>query len=244
MRHSNSHPNPGRDTPFRHRNRQGTDRTNKHPSQKGKRQGQFSHVQSHKKDFHKKYRDHVGQPGRSKSLNQPVNRPTRSGLIQRKAAADLLNQIRFLLGCVIETVQYVEYNLSLALRYAKMKKDLQSAIQRKGNVSVKDAKAITKNAADYQDDISEITLGALLATIDNANIMPKKDLDEMEDILKTRNLLVHQFFKKNDFESQKENLAFLTGQINYLNKFLNRINNFNDMLYKKIADAKASLIAK
>lgn len=147
-----------------------------------------------------------------------------------------MDNIRYLLGRIIEVVQYIEYNLSVALAYDATIKGLEQEKAKKGFVDGKAKLAIATRANELRASASTMTFGALIATVSQANIMEKKDLDELEDILKTRNQLVHQFFKMNDFETKKDNAGFLEEQVNYLKKFLNRINNFNAFLFKKATD--------
>lgn len=155
--------------------------------------------------------------------------------------SQIMDRIRYLLGKIIESVQYVEFNLSIAYQYNLIINSLNKLLLEKSKITQEEFTSITQKASQLKDKLNNITFGQLIVTISSANIFSDKDLNELTDILSTRNKLVHQYFKVNDFEEQSSNPSFLEGQINYLSKFNNRINNFNDMLFKTIEDTKNKL---
>lgn len=155
--------------------------------------------------------------------------------------SQMMDRIRYLLGKIIESVQYVEFNLSIAYQYNLIINSLNKLLLEKSKITQEEFTSITQKASQLKDKLNNITFGQLIVTISSANIFSDKDLNELTDILSTRNKLVHQYFKVNDFEEQSSNPSFLEGQINYLSKFNNRINNFNDMLFKTIEDTKNKL---
>ncbi len=116
-------------------------------------------------------------------------------------AEDRMNNIRYLLGRVVELVQYIEYNLCIALNYAYTMKALKNDYDKKTAVTAQEKARIAAKARELQIAASTMTFGTLIATVSEANISEKEDLDELEAIPQTRNQLVHQFFTKNDFET-------------------------------------------
>lgn len=144
-------------------------------------------------------------------------------------------RIRYLLGKIFETVQYLEYNLSLMLRYTMTLKVAQTIS--KSGAKAKPIQTIFKEVDQKLKDskVDFQTFGNLISTLSERNVLEKADLDQLEEILQTRNLLAHQYFKKNRFEEQKENKAFLEGQSNYLQHFQNRVMNFLERICSLLA---------
>lgn len=142
---------------------------------------------------------------------------------------DGMMKIRYLLGKTFETIQYLEYNLSLLMNHTLILREMKN---RNGKV---DEQAFKKIVASVEkrikdDKVDLQTFGNLISTLNEEKILGKKDLDELEDLLKTRNFLTHQYFKKNRFEEQQGNREFLLGQANYLYHILNRVRNYNDRI--------------
>lgn len=138
-------------------------------------------------------------------------------------------KIRYLLGKIFETIQYLEYNLALTMNHTLILREMR---KHKRPIDHKTLKSIASSVDKKlkEDRVDLQTFGNLISTLSDENILDKKDLDELEDLLKTRNFLTHQYFKKNKFEQQQGNLEFLNGQANYLLHILNRVNNYNDKI--------------
>lgn len=138
-------------------------------------------------------------------------------------------KVRYFLGKIFETIQYLEYNLALTMNHTLILREMK---KHKRPIDSKTLKSIVASVdKKLKDDRVDLqTFGNLISTLSDENILEKKDLDELEDLLKTRNFLTHQYFKKNKFEEQQDNLEFLNGQANYLVHILNRVNNYNDKI--------------
>ena len=82
------------------------------------------------------------------------------------------------------------------------------------------------------DPHDEKTLGQIVGLVEKAKILSARNLTELKKILETRNDLVHHFFKRLNFEEQSKNQKFLLDQLRFLEKFSNRVNNFNNHIVK------------
>ena len=82
-----------------------------------------------------------------------------------------------------------------------------------------------------EDTLEDITLGQIIVEVEEAHIsqLAVRD-DELREILKKRNDLVHKYFKRKDFETNHLNEQFLEGELEYLKNFLAQVTRFNDWL--------------
>ena len=159
-------------------------------------------------------------------LNKPEKKLTEDDLTG-------MMKIRYLLGKIFETVQYLEYNLSLLLRYSMIYREMKKNSTSLNEIKIKSISSrVDKQLKDAKVDFQ--TFGNLISTLSENNVLEKKDLDELEDLLQTRNTLAHQYFKKNKFEEQENNKAFLDGQSNYLLHIQNRVKNLNDRICSQL----------
>lgn len=154
----------------------------------------------------------------------------------KESADTLMTRVRTRLGEDIETVQYIEFNLGLLLMYNEVEKRILDLKAKNIPITNRRLAAINKSAKEIQDSVSTLTFGSLISTVSEADIISPRDLDELKSILTTRNYLVHQFFKKESFEEQRNNSIFLEQKSNYLSKFHNRCTNFNDMMTKRMSE--------
>ena len=148
----------------------------------------------------------------------------------------LINNLRMKLGEIIETTQYLEFNLALLLMYHSIETDFKALAKANEPLTGPAIDAAFTKGKKVRDSVASYTLGFLINELNQADIVSKSDLDELKDILDTRNYLVHQFYKKEMIEAQVKNLTFLTQKFNYLKKFCNRVTNFNEMLTKRMND--------
>lgn len=79
---------------------------------------------------------------------------------------------------------------------------------------------------------AEMTLGQIVDMIRKSEILPDDKVNSLEKILGKRNHLIHQYFKRLDFEKHSDNLSFLDNQKKYLNNFLSQAQSFNSWLCK------------
>lgn len=186
----------------------------------------------------------------SSKTNRNIRSVSKAKMIKKRNAISakkrecnkLIDDIRYELGKVIESVQYIEYNLGNVYQLNIVVNSINKYISEGKKITPEIMKEITSKASQLKDRLNNSTFGQLVVTIASANIFDEKELNELEDILSTRNKLVHQFFKVNNFEEQSNNPTFLNDQKNYLIKFDNRINNFNDMLYKMVVDTNEKVL--
>ena len=160
--------------------------------------------------------------------------PTQPAPKPQSDSRTLISSIRENLGAVIEVVQNLEYNLSLMLMYDYVLKQIRRQIQEHGQIANEDRIRINAKAKEIQESISTLTLGALISAIADTRIFEKSDLDELKDILTTRNTMVHQLFKTTSYEDNIENKDLLQNTNNRLIRFHNRVLGFNSMVSKLI----------
>ena len=81
-----------------------------------------------------------------------------------------------------------------------------------------------------RDTFEAMTLGQIIDLVRRKNIIDNSDVDELKEILRKRNDLVHGYFKRQDFEKHSNNQGFLENQLKYLQNFSRQVDNFNDWL--------------
>lgn len=193
--------------------------------------------EANKSQIRGKKKNHKGNSFKRRQIKKGVvhQKESTKPLSHKKVTAisedDLtgMMRIRYLLGKIFETVQYLEYNLSLSLRYSLIIKSVRNISK---PITTQSMQVIMNNVEQTLKNkkIDLHTFGNLISTLSENHVLEKSDLDELEEILQTRNILAHQYFKRNRFEEQEKNKAFLDGQANYLSHFQNRVMNFNDRI--------------
>lgn len=193
--------------------------------------------EANKSQIRSKKKSHKGNSFKRRQIKKGVvhQKESTKPLSHKKAASisedDLtgMMRIRYLLGKIFETVQYLEYNLSLSLRYSLIIKSVRNISK---PITTQSMQVIMNNVEQTLKNkkIDLQTFGNLISTLSENHVLEKSDLDELEEILQTRNILAHQYFKRNRFEEQEKNKVFLDGQANYLSHFQNRVMNFNDRI--------------
>lgn len=193
--------------------------------------------EANKSQIRSKKKSHKGNSFKRRQIKKGVvhQKESTKPLSHKKAASisedDLtgMMRIRYLLGKIFETVQYLEYNLSLSLRYSLIIKSVRNISK---PITTQSMQVIMNNVEQTLKNkkIDLQTFGNLISTLSENHVLEKCDLDELEEILQTRNILAHQYFKRNRFEEQEKNKVFLDGQANYLSHFQNRVMNFNDRI--------------
>lgn len=81
-----------------------------------------------------------------------------------------------------------------------------------------------------KDTFAEMTLGQIIELVKQRELLPDNKLNQLKRILKRRNDLTHQYFKRLDFEKHTNNLSFLEHQEKYLQNTLSTIQQFNTWL--------------
>jgi len=134
------------------------------------------------------------------------------------------------IGNLLKTVQYIEYNLVEAVRLRRV----LSLFDKVNYVPNEIFDKAEEEAESISDKLSNSTLGVVLSNVKKYKVISEDRLEELSDILKKRNDLVHHYFKRKDFEKNSENHTFLKNESNYLKNFMNNANEFNDFLCKLI----------
>jgi hypothetical protein len=82
--------------------------------------------------------------------------------------------------------------------------------------------------------LENLTLGQIKGKVEKAEILPKTKITELEKLLKDRNNVVHQYFKRKPFDNKKHhnNTPFLENEYRFLDKIIVRAEKFNDYLCK------------
>lgn len=81
-----------------------------------------------------------------------------------------------------------------------------------------------------KDTFAEMTLGQIIELVRQRELLPENKLNQLHSILKRRNDITHQYFKRLDFEKHNQNLSFLDHQEKYLKNTLSMIQDFNTWL--------------
>ena len=81
-----------------------------------------------------------------------------------------------------------------------------------------------------KNTFAEMTLGQIIELVKQRELLPDNKLNQLHTILKRRNDITHQYFKRLDFEKHNQNLSFLDHQEKYLKNTLSMIQEFNTRL--------------
>lgn len=82
------------------------------------------------------------------------------------------------------------------------------------------------------DGFASITLGQIKTSVIENNFLDEDEAVELIQILEKRNDLIHQYFKRLDFEKHSYNLPFLYSQLGYVKNLKDKVQEFNEMLLK------------
>lgn len=141
-----------------------------------------------------------------------------------------MRDIYFKVGELIKIVQYIEYNLAELMEYLKLLKLLHRNI----NVSTEKLLEAKQEAKKFREKLIRRTLGNISKYIEEYNVIPEEQLDELKYILNKRNDLIHQYFKRKDFEKHSENYGFLITEKNYLDNFYRKSKKLNDFIFNLV----------
>jgi len=133
-----------------------------------------------------------------------------------------MDEIYNLVGKIIENAQYLEYNLIIMIKYDKILKIFknQKVIQKDEYLKK------VEEATEFANSIKRKTLGEIIYIINEMNTLSNDELKDLEKVLKTRNYLVHQYFKDLDLEQGLSNDKLLK-EVRYLNNILTRMHQLN-----------------
>lgn len=94
--------------------------------------------------------------------------------------------------------------------------------------------SVEEDAAELREKLLNMTLGQVKKYVEKANILNTSEISTLSVILEKRNDLIHQYFKRMDFEEHADNWGFLEHQRNYLKKLKNKTQHLNDRLCQLI----------
>ena len=83
------------------------------------------------------------------------------------------------------------------------------------------------------EGFAEFTLGQIKTQVLDEELLDEDLATELIVILEKRNDLVHQYFKRLDFEKHFDNTLFLKNQYRYLVKLKDNVQSFNTSLVEK-----------
>ena len=146
-----------------------------------------------------------------------------------------MDNVYLKIGEIIKIVQYIEYNLAELIEY----KQILNLFESKSTVSNEVFERTEKKAKKLREKLSTSTLGNVIGFVKKYNIFSLNELKNLEDILGKRNDLVHQYFKRKDFEKQSDNVRFIQIEANYLKNFLRKADSFNDNLCELLEEYEA-----
>lgn len=131
-----------------------------------------------------------------------------------------MEQIYNLVGQIIENAQYLEYNLIMMIKYDK----ILSIFKNNQSVNLHDYEKVITQATSDVEELKHKTLGEIIYTINAMNTLSEEELTDLEKVLKTRNYLVHRYFKEKDFD---DNPDLIIRERGYLTNTLNRMQTLN-----------------
>ncbi len=134
-----------------------------------------------------------------------------------------MNRIYQLVGQIIENAQYLEFNLLLMLKYDIVLK----AFDKEQAITIERYHQLVIDAENKSMGLKHKTMGEIIHNIREMNRLSDDEVNKLEKVLKTRNYLVHQYFKKHDFEHLYQNEEFLNKEIAYLKDTLSTMSHLN-----------------
>lgn len=134
-----------------------------------------------------------------------------------------MNRIYQLVGQIIENAQYLEFNLLLMLKYDIILK----AFDKSQAITIEKYHQLVIDAENKSMELKHKTMGEIIHNIREMNRLSEDEVNKLEKVLKTRNYLVHQYFKKHDFEHFYQDEEFLNKEINYLKDTLSIMSHLN-----------------
>lgn len=134
-----------------------------------------------------------------------------------------MNRIYQLVGQIIENAQYLEFNLLLMLKYDIILK----AFDKSRAITIEKYHQLVIDAENKSMELKHKTMGEIIHNIREMNRLSEDEVNKLEKVLKARNYLVHQYFKKHDFEHFYQDEEFLNKEINYLKDTLSTMSHLN-----------------
>lgn len=135
-----------------------------------------------------------------------------------------------LIGQIIESSQYIEWNLALMLRCDTILKEFEQT----NSIPLSRFENVVKEAENMAYELGHMTLGEIIRLVKQTKQLSNSDILNLEKVLKTRNYIVHQYFKKHNIVEEKDSPYIIEKEINYLTNVLLNMNELNDLLVKVV----------
>lgn len=148
-----------------------------------------------------------------------------------------MEKIYQLIGQIIENSQYIEWNLALILRCNTILKEFE----RTNSIPLSRFENVLQEADELADELSRMTLGEIIHRVKEIERLRGEDIEQLERVLRTRNYLVHQYFKKHNIEEEKQYANFINNEVKYLETILQKMYEVNSVLVEIINFEQAQL---
>ncbi|MCI6716441.1 MAG: hypothetical protein SOZ32_04205 [Bacilli bacterium] len=148
-----------------------------------------------------------------------------------------MEKIYQLIGQIIENSQYIEWNLALILRCNTILKEFE----RTNSIPLSRFENVLQEADELADELSRMTLGEIIHRVKEIERLRGEDIEQLERVLRTRNYLVHQYFKKHNIEEEKQDANFINNEVKYLETILQKMYEVNSVLVEIINFEQAQL---
>ncbi len=148
-----------------------------------------------------------------------------------------MEKIYQLIGQIIENSQYIEWNLALILRCNTILKEFE----RTNSIPLSRFENVLQEADELADELSRMTLGEIIHRVKEIERLRSEDIEQLERVLRTRNYLVHQYFKKHNIEEEKQDANFINNEVKYLETILQKMYEVNSVLVEIINFEQAQL---
>ena len=100
---------------------------------------------------------------------------------------------------------------------------------------------VLQEADELADELSRMTLGEIIHRVKEIERLRSEDIEQLERVLRTRNYLVHQYFKKHNIEEEKQDANFINNEVKYLETILQKMYEVNSVLVEIINFEQAQL---
>lgn len=148
-----------------------------------------------------------------------------------------MEKIYQLIGQIIENSQYIEWNLALILRCNTILKEFE----RTNSIPLSRFENVLQEADELADELSRMTLGEIIHRVKEIERLRGEDIEQLKRVLRTRNYLVHQYFKKHNIEEEKQDANFINNEVKYLETILQKMYEVNSVLVEIINFEQAQL---
>lgn len=138
-----------------------------------------------------------------------------------------MKRIYEMIGEIIKNTQYIEFNLALMIRCHTILKEFEKT----DTIDIELFKSVVEEASKISYELQYMTLGEILRKVKNTRWLKLDEVNKLEKVLKDRNYLVHQYFKKHDVEEGKGE-TFILNELRYLDGILDNIKVVNDILVR------------